>query len=88
MSVLGLLHHGVVIGHQDGIEGVGFKALHMHGRCIGTVPRHPQKPHQPLLFRFKQRFHGPARTHGSFPLVCLGQIMHLNEINLVHLHPL
>ena len=52
-------------------------------RCRG---RSPPKTHQALFSGFHQCLQCSAGAHGSFPLVCLGEVMHLNQVDLIDLH--
>ena len=58
----------------------------MQLRRARPVPRHTEKAHLATVPSFDERFERSARRHRFFPPIVFGQVVELNQVDLVHLH--
>ena len=83
-----VLHEDVTVGEQDRVEVEAGEAAEVHRRDPQAVAGHPDEAHQTLLTGFDQGFERPARPHRHLPLIRLGQVVELDQVDLVDLQPL
>lgn len=84
-GVLGVLHHDVVVGEEDGVEVEFLEAALVHGGDGGAVAGDADIADEALVAGFEGGLEGAAGAHGGFPFEGVDEVVELEEVYLVDL---
>ena len=75
--ILGVAHHGRVVGQQHAVEVELLQAALVHGGGVDAVAGNAQVAHQPLPAGLDEGFQRAAGAYGCFPPGRVYQHVHL-----------
>ena len=84
-GVLRVLHHHVVVGEQDGVEGEALEAAEVHGGDGDAVAGDADVAGEALVARLDGVLEGAAGSEGGLPLGLVDEVVELEEVDVVGL---